>query len=188
MGDLGDTPTRDELRVALGAAMAAAMAITRSRDRADEAVQAAFEAVMTTRPWVRSKGPFDRHLAGAVRSIINHGFASKAPKKEAAASAEYQREVVGEAAPSPEDTTLDRADEESRQTNADADLDALEGSVADNAAALAVLRCRREHGLSRAGDIAEKLTMPVEQVYRANEVLKDHLKKLRRRRGGDVEE
>jgi hypothetical protein len=50
-----------------------------------------------------------------------------------------------------------------------------------------VLRCRREHGLAKAGEIAAKLGIPVDQVYRANEVLKERLRTLRKKQKKDEE-
>jgi DNA-directed RNA polymerase specialized sigma24 family protein len=98
-----DVPTKDEVREAYEAAMAVALAMTRSKERAADLVQDAFERILTTRPWAR-----------------------------------------------------------------------------DNDVARRVLRCRREHGLSKAAEIAEKLGTPVEKVYRANETLRERLRALRK--------
>ena len=185
---MADTPTRDEVREALKAAMAAALSITRSRPQAEEVVQDAFERVLTTRPWTRSHGPFDRHLVGTVSSLVSHSRTSKRPEKDAEAHEGFHQEVVGDVAPSPEKKTLERAEEEDAQASADAELDALDASIADNEGARAVLRCRREHELTKASDIALKLGMPVDAVYRANELVRDHLRKLRKKRGKEEEE
>jgi DNA-directed RNA polymerase specialized sigma24 family protein len=182
---MADVPTREEVRDAIKAATAAALAITKSRQLADELVQDAFERVLTTRPWSRDKGPFDRHLVGAVSSLASHGWASKRPEQDLRAHEGFQQEVVGLTAPSPETKTLERAEEEDAQARAEAELDALEASVAGNDAAVAVLRCRREHALTKAADIAAKLGMPQPQVYRANELLRDHLQRLRKKRKDD---
>ena len=156
--------------------------MTRSRQRAEELVQDAFEAVMTTRPWSRKERTYKHHMVGIVWSLTSHEHTSKRPKRDAETHAGWQREEAGEKAPSPEDRTLQRAEEEGKQTSAEAELDALDASLGDNETARRVLRCRREHGLVKAGDVGAKLDLPVEQVYRANEVLKDHLRTVRRRR------
>jgi len=181
---MADIPTRDEVRDALAAAMTVALAITRSKQRAEDFVQEAFESVLSgARPWLRDKGPFDRHLMGAVRSIVSHSRTSAQPKKDVEAQEGFHREVVGHSAPSPEDKTLHRAEEEGRQSTADSELDDLDASVADNPAARSVLRCRRAHDEPlKAGEIAKKLGLPVEQIYRANELLKEHLAKIRARK------
>jgi DNA-directed RNA polymerase specialized sigma24 family protein len=179
---MGDEPTQEEVRNAYMAAMAVAMKILKSKSRAEEVVQDVFEALLTTRPWVRAKGPFDRHVVGATCSIISNQRQSAAPKRDKQTQSGFQREVIGHSALSPEQKTLDRAEEEGAQTDAEAELDALEASVADNPVAVAVLRCRRAHEEPpKAAEIAREIGHPVELVYRANDVLKDHLRKLRSR-------
>jgi DNA-directed RNA polymerase specialized sigma24 family protein len=179
---MGDIPTEDEAREAAEAAMVAALGMTRSRQRAEELVQSAFEAVMTTRPWARSERSLARHLAGVVWSLASHEHTSQRPKMEAAAHRGWHREELGVTAASPEDKTLHRAEEETRQADAEAELEALEASLAGNDLARSVLRCRRENDAVKAADIAAKLDVPVEQVYRANEFLRDHLRTIRKKR------
>jgi len=106
----------------------------------------------------------------------------RASKMEAEAARGWHREDVGKKTPSTEDKMLHRVDEESRQSAAEAELDALDASLGDNEDARRVLRCRREHELVKAREIAAKLGMKVEVVYRANEVLRDHLRAVRKRR------
>ncbi len=185
MADAGDVPTKQEARAAFSAAMIAALGMTRSKARAEEIVQDAFEKVMTTRPWSRKDRTFEQHMVGVVWSLSNHAFTSAKPKQDAEAAEGFHREEVGTREASPEDKALERAEHEGRATGAEQELDALEAACADNTNALAVLRCRREHGLVKAGEIAEKLGMPVEQVYRANEALRERLKTLRKRREKD---
>jgi DNA-directed RNA polymerase specialized sigma24 family protein len=168
--------------------MAAALAMTRSPQRAEDLVQNAVEATLTTRPWSRKERTYKQHLVGAVWSMASHEHASRRPKMDAKAHEGWHREEVGERAASPEEKTLHRAEEEGRQMDAEAELDALDASLRDNETARAVLRCRREHGLVKAGEIAAKLGLPVEQVYRANEALRDHLKTLRKKDRKDEDE
>ena len=179
---MGDIPPSDEVREAYEAAMAAALGMTKSRQRAEELVQDAFEAAMTTRPWTRKDLTFKQHLVGAVWSLASHEHTSQRPRMERDAARGWHREDVGMKAPSPEDKTLHRAEEEGRQTSADAELDELDASLADNETARRVLRCRREHEMVKAADIAGKLGLPVEQVYRANEALKERLRTMRKKR------
>jgi len=185
---MGDAPTKDEVREAYAAAMIAALGMTKSRQRAEEIVQNAFEAVMTTRPWSRNDRPYKQHVVGAVWSLTSHEHTSKRADNEAKAAKAWQRDEPGTKARSPEDATLHRAEEEGRQTGAEAELDALDASLGDNETARRVLRCRREHDLVKAREIAEELGLPVEQVYRANESLRDHLRTLRKNRNGDEDE
>lgn len=182
---MGDVPTNEEAREAIEAAMIAALGMTKSKQRAEELVQDAFEACLTTRPWSRKEHSFKHHLFGAVWSLTSHQNTSKRPANERAAAAGWHREEAGFAAPSPEDRTLHRAEEEGRQTSADEELDALDASLGDNEVARRVLRCRRDSEAVKAREIAEKLGLAPEQVYRANEVIRDHLRALRKKRGKD---
>jgi len=179
---MGDVPTKEEARAALVAAMTAALGMTRSRRLAEEIVQDAFERVMTTRPWSRKERTFEQHMVGTVWSLVSHEFASKRSEHDAEAHDGFHREEAGQSAASPEDKMLDRAEQENRWASADEELDALAESVAGHPAAREVLRCRREHGLTKASEIAARIGLPVEQVYRANEVLRDHLRSLRKKR------
>ncbi len=165
--------------------MAAALGITRSKPRSEEIVQDAFERVMTTRPWSRRDRSFEQHMVGVVYSLTNHAFTSAKPKQDREAHEGFQREEVGMEGASPEIKTLERAETEGRATRAEQELDELEASCTDNPTAREVLRCRREHELVKAGDIAAKLGIPVEQVYRANEALRERLKTIRKRRPKD---
>lgn len=185
---MGDVPTKEEVREAYAAAMVAALAMTRSRPRAEELVQNAFEAVMTTRPWSRKDRTFKHHLVGATWSLTSHEHTSRRPRLEAEAAEGWYREEAGEVAPSPEKRTLERAEEEKKQADAEAELDALDASLGDNDLARRVLRCRREGELAKAAEIAAKLGVPAAAVYRANDVLKDRLTALRKRAKKDGDE
>jgi DNA-directed RNA polymerase specialized sigma24 family protein len=171
-------PSKEELREAYAAAMALAMAITRSKQRADEVVQDAFERLLTTRRWDRGKGPLDVHMMGAVRSLLSNAHRSAVPRKEATAHEAFQDEAAGRRTESPEHQALEHAEAVERQASAASALDRLTERVSGDPVASGVLRCRAE-GLQKAGDIAAALGVPVEQVYRANELLKLQLKKIR---------
>lgn len=179
---MGDVPTQDEAREGREAAMVAALGMTRSRQLAEELVQDAFEAVFTTRPWSRAEKTFKYHVVGVVWSLASHAFKSKDAERDAEAHEGWHREDAGVTAPSPEARTLHRADEEQKQTDAEAELAALEASFDRGDLALRVLRCRRDDGLTKAAEIADRLGVAVAAVYRANEALRDHLKTVRKQR------
>jgi len=184
---MDDLPTRDEVRAAYEAAMAVALAMTRSKERSREIVQDAFERILTTRPWSRAERTFAEHAMNTVRSLVLHARVSKAGAHEKEVRADFQRDEVGHSAVSPEEKTLHRSEEEGRQSDAEEELDALANALAENAVARDVLRCRREHGLVKAGEIAAKLGIAVDQVYRANETLKERLRTLRKKPRKDEE-
>ena len=185
---MGDIPTQQEAREGLEAAMIAAIGMTRSKQRAEDLVQDAFEAVMTTRPWSRAKRTFTEQLVGAVWSMASHEHTSKRPKKDAEAHEGFHDEEIGRHAPSPEYKTLDRAEQETRQSDAEGELDELDAAVSDNTTARDVLRCRCEHGLVKAGEIATKLGIDVDLVYTANKLLQDRLRALRKKKAKKKDE
>ena len=170
-------PSKEEVRDAVDAAMAVALAITQSRQRAEDVVQDAFERALTTRHWDRSKGPFDRYMAGVVRSLLNIAFHSAGPEREAKAHEGFYDEVAGRWTESAEVKTLEYAEAEERDARAVEDLERLRASVAEHPVAPEVLKCR-ERGIDKAAQIARELEVPVQKVYRANELLKEHLGKI----------
>jgi DNA-directed RNA polymerase specialized sigma24 family protein len=178
---MSDVATKEELREALEAATAFAVSMTRSKARADDLVQQAFEAFLTgERSWQRDKLPFKVFLIGAVRSMLSHERRDEAGGNGVRAEKDFQRDIVGKKAPSPEAKTLERAEEEGKQTAADATLDAIDAALGDNETARAVLRCRGKSEVPmKAGAIAKELELPVDDVYRANELIKDHARKSR---------
>lgn len=171
-------PSRTEVRAAYEAALAYAIKLTRSRERAQELVQTAFDRVLSTRTWDPAKLPFDVYVIGVVRSLLNIEHRSAAPRNEAAAGEGFHQEVVGRSTPSAEDKALEHAEAEMRRERAVRDLERLGQRVADHPVAPGVLRCRGD-GIIKAADIARELGVSVEQVYRANELLKEQLKKIR---------
>ncbi len=175
------TPSKEELRDAYAAALAYALKKTGSKARADDALQDASELLLTTRKWDRTRGPLDVYLIGIVRSVLSHARASATPRREQVAHEGFHAEVVGRQTQSPEARTLDHAESAERQTNAATELELLTASVADYPVPLGVLRCRAE-GLDKASEIAANLRVPVDDVYRANEMLRLHLKKIRERK------
>jgi DNA-directed RNA polymerase specialized sigma24 family protein len=177
---MGDTPSQLEVREAYEAGMAVAVAITRSRALAEDFVQQAFEAVYGgARPWSRDRGAFAKHVMGAVRSIISNTRVAKREERDSRAHQKFQYEV-GTRGMTAEERILEHAEDEGAQAEAEKELDEVDASLGDNADARAVLRCRRESEEPlKAGEIARRLEMPVARVYRANELIRDHLEKLR---------
>jgi DNA-directed RNA polymerase specialized sigma24 family protein len=170
--------SKQDLRDAYRAALALAMKITRSKARADDVVQDAMERLLTTRTWDPTKGPLEEHVVGIVRSLLNIAHRSAAPRREAQAHEGFHAEVVGRQTESAEHRTLEHVEAETRQQDAAGVLERLTAQVAEHPVALGVLRCRAD-GLERARDMAATLGVPVEEIYRANELLKYHLKLYR---------
>jgi DNA-directed RNA polymerase specialized sigma24 family protein len=163
-----------------------ALAITRSKPRSDELVQTTFERLLTTRSWDGMK-PIEVHVIGIVRSLISNQHKSKTSKRSAEAHEGFHREVIGTDSPSPEDKTLEDAADAKRQSDASTELEELSTRVSAHPLAQRVLQ-RRIEGLSKAADIAHALGVSVDEVYRANDVLRRNLRALRKSSGDDNEE
>jgi DNA-directed RNA polymerase specialized sigma24 family protein len=175
--------SRDEFRAVYDRATAVVFGFTKSKPRTEELLQAASVLLLTTRRWDPDKGPLLQHVLGIVRSVLSHSYSrEKTERGERAAQTRegFQREVAGTEAPSPEDATIDGTDGADRQAAAERELDELAASVADHPDAPRVLRLRRASERKRkASEIARELGLPVERVYRANDVLLRHLRRIR---------
>lgn len=172
------SPSKKETRDAYAAAMALALARTRSKQRAEDFVQEAFKRLLTTRPWDRNRGPFERHVLGIVASLISNEYRGAATRNEAVAQQAFHDEVVGHHTTSAEEQVLEQADDKERQAGATREIEQLRASVAGDQVACDVLQWRGE-GLHKAADIANALGVDIDQVYRSNELLRDRLKKIR---------
>lgn len=181
------TISRDEFRQVYATAARIALGMMKNRDAADRLMSDSFEALMTTRRWNPERGALMDHVAGILKSIRSNQFHSKEPDREKKTGRDFQREEVGTKADSPEAKNLDHADREAADRGAETELDELARSVADQPLVKRVLEARLESTVEgtkkRAGDIAAELGVPVKEVYKANDVLRDHLRAIRKRRG-----
>ena len=179
--------SRDEFRAVYEQATQIVLGITKSKARTEELMQTAASLLLTTRRWNPNGGPLLRHMVGIVRSVLSHSYRrenTERAERAAHARESFQREVLGMEAASPEDETIDGTATAERQAEAERELDELAASVADHPDAPRVLRMRREaEGKKKAADIARELDMPVGRVYRANDVLRRHLRRIRAERG-----
>ena len=177
------TVSKEEFREVYAAATRFALALMRDRARADDLVSETFEKLLTTRRWDPTKKPLLDHVLGAIRSNRSNRFHSKAGEHAAVAHEGYQREEAGMEAVSPETKNLERAEEEGAQADAEAELEALAKSVEKHAVAPRVLACRRA-GKTKRSEIADELGVSPAEVSLANDVLRDHLRKIRARGSG----
>jgi DNA-directed RNA polymerase specialized sigma24 family protein len=169
------------MRVLFELAYSVARAITKSDSQADNIVQTTFELLLTTRRW-DGKKPLEAHVVGIVKSLISHAYAKEKSTRPARAHEGFHYENVGHHSPSPEDKTLDASADEQKQSRATRELEELGAKVAKHPLAPSVLEKRRQ-GLTKAADIAQALGVNVEDVYRANDVLRRNLQAMRRKRG-----
>ncbi len=182
--EIAALPT-DEFNRAWRDATIMARSITKSRARADDVMSTVLQLLLTTRRWDPARGPLFRHLTGALKSVLSNEHTSKAPEREALVHEAYHREVRPLYDGSAEDMMLERAEEEAESARAEqrraaaaSALARLEARVRGHEVARGVLRCKSE-GIEKAADIAVALGVPVAQVYRAMEMLKYHLTKIR---------
>ena len=169
-------------------AYAVALALTKSRPLSDELVQTTFERLMTTRRWDGIR-PIEVHVAGIVKSLLSNRRNSEKSERKEIAHERFHYEVVGQRIASPEDRTIENATEEERLRTAARELDELAAKVAGHPVAARVLK-ERAAGPNKPADIARAIGVPVDEVYRANDVLRRNLRAMRKRQRGknDYEE
>jgi DNA-directed RNA polymerase specialized sigma24 family protein len=177
------TVSRAKMRELFDLAYSVAMAITKSKARSDDIVQTTFERLMTTRRW-DGKKPIEAHVVGIVKSLVSNQHQGSKSERKAEAHDGFHREVVGQNSPSPEERTIEKAMDEARQTSAAGELEQLAAKVAAHPLAPRVLQ-KRADGLSKPADIARALGVSVDDVYRANDVLRRNLRSIRKDEGKD---
>jgi DNA-directed RNA polymerase specialized sigma24 family protein len=150
----------------------------RSREKARDVVHDAWEKTRTTRRWDSRRCSFETHLVGVVQSLLSHEHESPARRNQALAAEGFHREVIGHRTESAEEDLLEREYWAPRDSGSRTLYEKLALALARHPVAPAVLRCLLDGNL-KAADIAEQLGMPVEKVYRANEVIKDNLRRIR---------
>jgi DNA-directed RNA polymerase specialized sigma24 family protein len=161
----------DEMRRVYEAAKLVALRLTKSKARADELVSDVFVKLTTTRRWNPARKPLLEHVIGALRSELNHQYASKAPERERTANEAYHRDVVPLRVESTEERMLARA-------KAATELSLLEARISNHDLVPKVLQCKAD-GIDRPADIARALGVPAARVHRAIELLKHHLANIR---------
>jgi DNA-directed RNA polymerase specialized sigma24 family protein len=177
---------RAELALALKKARILVRRKSGSDQIADDLVPSTFLKMTTTRRWDPAKGSFVRHFLGAVQSELGNLWKKEARARERPVGDDSDLSDVEEgllSAPSGECEIVSRAD---RLAKAERELRTLRERIAENPLLVRVL-AKREEGVERAADIATALGEPVKDIYRANELLKYHLRKIREERGkGDA--
>lgn len=181
------TISRDEFRQVYASATRIALGVMRDREAADRLTSDAFEALMTTRRWDPTRGPLAQHVFGILMSIRSNQFHSKEPERDRKTRRDFQREEVGTKGASPEDRALEHTEREAAAGEAETELEELARSVADQPLAKRVLEKRLEATVEgepkRASVIAAELGVEVKEIYKANDVLRGHLRAIRKRRG-----
>jgi DNA-directed RNA polymerase specialized sigma24 family protein len=183
----------DELHAAWRAATLVALRATRSPQAAGEAVSDAFQVVCRTNAWDPARGAFLPYFLGVLKRMLLASH--RGHKREGLAKQAYRREVLPASVSSHETDLLARAEEAAepartarRHALAARRLAELERRIAQHPLAPAVLRCKAEGLERRPADVAATLGVPVAQVYRAVEVLKYHLNRIRAEMPGEPDD
>jgi DNA-directed RNA polymerase specialized sigma24 family protein len=159
---------RDERK----AALSFALHLVRSRDKAEDVVQTAFELLATTRRWDPEKGnPLGRHIAGIVRSLVSNERTATRPRLVIAAEGEHVRQM-GTETDSAEAIAIERGEQERKARAARGLLDELLARLAGLSTPIARVALARidlvQQGILKPAEQAHRLGVPVEQVYEAS--------------------
>jgi DNA-directed RNA polymerase specialized sigma24 family protein len=178
-----DELSDDEMQALRDAIIGVALRRTKSKRRAEELWSDVLAKLCTTRRWDPQKAPLLPYAFGILKSELSHQEEARA--REVSLRESYQREVNGASTSSAEDDAIARFDREERQAAAKTVLLDLRARVADHPIALEVLRYKDE-GVDKPAAIAVALGVPVKKVYDAIDLLKYHLKKLRKQNDENV--
>jgi hypothetical protein len=143
-----------------------------ARDRAQEAVQRAFERYLRLDPpEVRTLEQLQTYIAGAVRSALGHVREAEEVRKivERAAVTEQQA-IAGAAMPSPEQMNLEAGRSAGDRSRAARIVGRVRERLRRNgdSVALGTMECVTK-GIQNAADQAEYLKCSLDAVYRARE-------------------
>jgi DNA-directed RNA polymerase specialized sigma24 family protein len=159
---------------------------SKSKALAEELVPIVYLKMASTRRWNSAKGPFGRHFMLCMKSELSHHFKSKAPEKEAAAREGYAREELPTTAASAEDHIIraetETEDTAAREAKATREVALLRERIASHDLMPKVIACL-ERGAEGPRVIADELGVPVVKVYRALDLMRHHLKKIRETEG-----
>jgi hypothetical protein len=168
-----------ELAEAFEAALLFAARRLKSLPRARVLVSDVYTKLTRTRRWDPARGPLLRHVLGAVRSELSNQNTSKAPERESEAAEGFHREVRPDRVESPEELQLDHGEAARRRERAARELEQLAERVANLPVASAILRLQADEGMHKPAELAAALNVPQREIYRALEMLRYHLKKIR---------
>jgi hypothetical protein len=149
---------------------------------ADELIQSVYVKITRTRRWNAEKGVFSRHFMLCTMSELNHHFESRAPEKEAEAHERFEREVLPTHTPSVEDRIVHEETESeltaANQARAAREVELLRAKTANHDLMPRVVAAL-ERGTKTPAAIAEELSVPVQKVYRALDLMRHHLQNIR---------
>ena len=155
----------------------------KSPARARELLSDVYRKLTTTRRGDPQKGTLRLYVVHMMRSLLRDQIQVKPGAREVAAREGYHREMRPERVDASDEMHLDRADADRRKAKAARELAKLEVRIEKLPLARRVLEAQRDAGedddFSTPGKLAEHLGVPVKDVYRALEMLRYHIAKIR---------
>jgi hypothetical protein len=142
-----------------------AVRIARSKDRAYEATQQAFERCLRVRPPVESVEELSKYLKGAMRSALGHGYRETHKDYESAAATEHAV-VSGGASPSAEEANLEAGDQAREERRIARRTENLMKELENDPIARGTVECIAE-GIDEPAEQARILKRSVDEIYKA---------------------
>ena len=168
-----------ELHAVFEEALIIATRMTQSPARARELLSLLYLKLTTTRRWDATKAPLRPFVVLTLRNLLRSERIDGFSRRETKANEGYHREIRPERVDSPEEMNLEKAEADGHEAIALRELAELERRVAGLPLAKRIPEAQRERDFEKAAQLAAHLREPVESVYRAQEMLRYHLKKIR---------
>jgi len=168
-----------ELHAVFEEALIIATRMTSSPARARELLSALYVKLTTTRRWDATKAPLRPFVVYTLRQLLRSERAEGFSPRERKANEGFHREIRPERVDSPEEMNLEKAEADRREALAIRELAELERRIAHLPLAKRIVEAERERDFEKPAHLAAHLGEPVENVYRAQEMLRYHLRKIR---------
>jgi hypothetical protein len=176
-----------ELHAIFEEALILATRMTKSPARGRELLSALYKKVTTTRRWDATRAPLRPFVVYTLRQLMRSERAEGYSPRERKANEGYHREIRPERVDSAEEMILEKAEADRREAKAIRELAELERRIAGLPLAKRIVEAQRERDFEKPAHLAAYLREPVEDVYRAQEMLRYHLKKIREEGIGEGE-
>ena len=176
-----------ELHAVFEEALIIATRMTRSPARGRELVSALYQKLTTTRRWDATRAPLRPFVVYTLRQLMRSERADGYSALERRGNEGFHREIRPERVDSPEEMNLEKAEADRREARAIRELAELERRIAGLPLAKRIVEAQRERDFEKPAHLAAYLQAPIEDVYRAQEMLRYHLKKIREETIGEGE-
>jgi hypothetical protein len=173
----------EELHAMFEEALLLATRWLKSPQRARALLSDVYRKLTTKRRWDPSKGTLRLYVVHMMRSLLREETFAKPGARVVAASEGYHREVRPERVDASDELHLERAEADRRRKKAASALVKLEARIANLPLARRIVDAQREAEESdeilSPAKLADRLGVPRKDVYRALEMLRHHMDKIR---------